>query len=319
MPIHANVLVRILAAGALAAFLVTPAAGHGFAGKRFFPATLATDDPFVADELSLPTLSYRRVPGESGGATTRATDLSVDIARRITDDLGIEVGATYRSLSPAGAERTRGFDNLGVGVKYKFYQDDAREALLSAGIDWDIGGSGARRVNAESFSTVTPAVFFGKGFGDLPEPAQWLRPLAVTGLVGVAIPTRASSRTVGDDGDVEVEVERYPHLLTWGFAFEYSLQYLQANVRDIGLPAPFNRMIGVVELPLQTALDRGGHGTTGTVNPGVIWAGQYAQVGVEAVIPVNHISGSQVGWLVQLHFFLDDLFPQSLGRPLVRQ
>jgi hypothetical protein len=28
---------------------------HGFAGSRFFPATLSTDDPFVADELSLPT------------------------------------------------------------------------------------------------------------------------------------------------------------------------------------------------------------------------------------------------------------------------
>ena len=27
--------------------------GHGFAGARFFPATLSTDDPFVADEFSL--------------------------------------------------------------------------------------------------------------------------------------------------------------------------------------------------------------------------------------------------------------------------
>jgi hypothetical protein len=24
---------------------------HGFAGRRFFPATLSTDDPFVADEI----------------------------------------------------------------------------------------------------------------------------------------------------------------------------------------------------------------------------------------------------------------------------
>ncbi len=34
-----------------------PAAGHGFAGARFFPATLSTDDPSVNDELSLPTIS----------------------------------------------------------------------------------------------------------------------------------------------------------------------------------------------------------------------------------------------------------------------
>jgi hypothetical protein len=35
--------------------LSAPAFAHGFAGNRFFPATLATDDPFVANELSLPT------------------------------------------------------------------------------------------------------------------------------------------------------------------------------------------------------------------------------------------------------------------------
>ena len=30
------------------------ALAHGFAGQRFFPATILTDDPFVADEMSLP-------------------------------------------------------------------------------------------------------------------------------------------------------------------------------------------------------------------------------------------------------------------------
>jgi len=37
-----------------------PAQAHGFARKRFFPATLVIDDPFVADGLSLPTVSYPR-------------------------------------------------------------------------------------------------------------------------------------------------------------------------------------------------------------------------------------------------------------------
>ena len=30
---------------------------HGWAGQRFFPATILTDDPFVADEMSLPQIS----------------------------------------------------------------------------------------------------------------------------------------------------------------------------------------------------------------------------------------------------------------------
>jgi hypothetical protein len=40
-----------------------PAFAHGFAGNRFFPATLATDDPFVASELSLLTFPAIRQPG----------------------------------------------------------------------------------------------------------------------------------------------------------------------------------------------------------------------------------------------------------------
>ena len=54
--------------------------GHGFAGARFFPATLSTDDPFVADELSLPTVSSIVTP-DGGG--TRDTQISSDIALRI--------------------------------------------------------------------------------------------------------------------------------------------------------------------------------------------------------------------------------------------
>jgi len=50
---------RRLAAVAAAAALVpsSEAIAHGFAGDRFFPATILTDDPFVADEMSLPTLT----------------------------------------------------------------------------------------------------------------------------------------------------------------------------------------------------------------------------------------------------------------------
>jgi len=47
------------ALSAVAALLLHPGApgAHGYAGARFFPATILTDDPFVADELSLPTVS----------------------------------------------------------------------------------------------------------------------------------------------------------------------------------------------------------------------------------------------------------------------
>jgi hypothetical protein len=75
-------------------------------------------------------------------------------------------------------------------------------------------------------------------------------------------------------------------------------------------------MIPVVEFAMSTALDRGESGTTGTINPGIIWAGRYAQLAVEAVIPVNGRSGNHTGVIAQFHFFLDDLFPATIGRPL---
>ena len=52
------------------------------------------------------------------------------------------------------------------------------------------------------------------------------------------------------------------------------------------------------------------------MNPGVIWSGRYCQCGVEASVPVNARSGSRVGVLAQVHFYLDDLFPTVFGRPL---
>jgi hypothetical protein len=303
-----------LVLASLGILVAGPAAGHGIAGKRFFPATLATDDPFVADELSLPTIESRKMPASGDEPATRETGFSLDVSKRLTDNLGIGLGATYKVLQPDGGDTQRGFDNLAASVKYKFYQNDERETILSAGIDADIGGSGSKRVGAESFSTLTPGIFFGKGFGDLPDTMQLLRPLAVTGLVGVGIPTRSATTSMADDG--ETSVERHPHTLEWGLAIEYSVPYLQSFVRDVGLREPFNQMIPVVEFAMSTALDRGASGTTGTVNPGLIWAGRYAQVAVEAVIPVNNRSGNRVGWIAQLHFFLDDLFPTTLGKPV---
>ena len=291
--------------------------GHGFAGARFFPATLSTDDPFIADELSLPTISTIRTPDDGG---TRETDISVDIAKRITPDFGIEIGETLSALNPHEGRAVTGFRNLELSGKYQLLENDAHEAIVSLGLGVEVGGSGSRSLGADSFSTWTPGIFFGKGFGDLPEALRFLKPLALTGLAGIAIPTSASTRSVTIDqlsGARSVDVERNPDVLEWGFALEYSVIYLQSQVQDMRLRAPFDRLIPLVEFALETPLNRGAGGqTTGTVNPGIIWAGRYCQFGVEAVVPINERKGNNVGMIAQLHFYLDDLFPHSIGRPL---
>jgi hypothetical protein len=277
--------------------------GHGFAGARFFPATLSTDDPFVADEFSLPTVSSIVTPDNGG---TRDTEISSDIALRITPKWDIEFGESFIMLNPSQGTAVNGFSNLSIGSKYEFFENDEHEAVVSLGLAVDVGGTGNKAVGADSFSTWTPGLFFGKGLGDLPRGLPWLRPLAITGLVGVAIPSSAQT-----DGSAN------PAVLQWGFAVEYSIIYLQEQVRNIGLHAPFDRLIPLVEFSFSDPLDRGQSGLiTGTVNPGVIWSGKFFQVGAEAVIPINSRTGNDVGFIAQLHFYLDDLFPHTIGRPL---
>lgn len=236
--------------------------GHGFAGARFFPATLSTDDPFIADELSLPTITTIRTPDDGG---TRETDISIDFAKRITPKLVVEIGQTFTSLDPHEGGSANGFGNLELGAKYELLESDAHEAIVSAGLDVEIGGTGAAAVGADSFTTWTPWILFGKGFGDLPESVRFLKPLALTGLAGIAIPTSASTRSISFDdvtGARELEVERHPDVLEWGFALEYSIPYLQSQVQDLHLHAPFDRMIPLVEVALETLLDRGAGGET---------------------------------------------------------
>ena len=64
---------------ALALSLATleTAQAHGLIGKRFFPATLATDDPFVSDELSLPTVNWSRT-----GDVPPASELDISVEFR---------------------------------------------------------------------------------------------------------------------------------------------------------------------------------------------------------------------------------------------
>jgi hypothetical protein len=308
-PATLGALVVLVAATASAA----PAFAHGFAGKRFFPATLATDDPFVADELSLPTVSRQRT-GEDPSSSLD-TSASVDFSKRITTAFGIGAGASWLRQEPRGGSRQQGFDNFALNVKYQFFKSDVHETILSVGVDADLGGTGARRVGAESFSTLTPTLFIGRGLGDLPEEFRFMRPFAITGSAGVGVPTRSSSTSLDDDGNPVTE--RHPHVLKLGFALEYSLPYLHAFVKDIGLPGPLRNAIPIVEVALEKPLDRGRGPTTGTVNPGILFPGRTMQFGIEAVVPMNRSSGHRTGVLLQLHFFLDDLFPKSLGKPLI--
>jgi len=278
------------------------ALAHGFAGDRFFPATILTDDPFVADEMSLPTFTLD--PTQSDGS--REFALGTDLSVLITPSWDFTVSTDWAHIRTPGVGTNTGFQGVTTGTQYQLFINAEHEAMALAALDVTWGNTGNLAAGAPGFTTLSPTFDFGKGFGDLPDSLPWLRPFALTGNLSLNFPTQAETNGMPN-----------PNSFFYGFAVEYSIPYLQSEVRDLGLGPPFNRLIPLVEFALTTSLNRGQGGiTTGTVQPGFIWAGQYFQVGAEMIIPTNNLSGHGIGGVVQLHFYLDDLFPNSIGRPL---
>lgn len=296
---------------------LTQVSAHCLVGGRFLPATLAVDDPCVADELSLPTASWFKT-GDTPPANE--TDISVEFSKRITETFGVSVNETWTHLRPPGGPNVTGFRNLESTFKTQFYTNPAHELVMSAGLSVEWGGTGSEALGSDKFSTLKPTYYIGKGFGDLPDQFGWVRAFAVTGQVSYSIP--ANSATIVVDPDTgNTSSSPNPQFINWGGTLQYSMPFLKSSVADLGLPDFLNHLMPIVEVNLQTPVANyagTGLGTTGTVNPGVIWIGSYFQVGAEAILPINRASGTGTGGVVQLHVFLDDIFPDSIGKPLLQ-
>jgi hypothetical protein len=306
---------------AIALVPLSQSVAHEIVGNRFFPATLGIDDPGVNDELSLPTVDSFKT---GDVPPVRQRDISGEFSKRITEDFAISFGSTYTFLGPIDptAAGANGFQNLDTTFKYRVIRNVEHEFVMSVGLSVEWGGTGAANVGAEAFNTYVPNIYFGKGLGDLPDTLSWIRPVAITGQVGYAIPGRNFTTTFGidpDTGNQTVDTEFHPRVLNWGATIQYSMPYLRSAVVDLGLPEFINHLIPLVEATMQTPVANtltSGTMTTGTINPGVIWVGSTFQVAVEALIPINRQSGTNVGVIAQLHLYLDDIDPRGIGKPI---
>jgi hypothetical protein len=314
-------ILRAALAGLAGVFVSLQAGAHEIVGNRFFPATLVTDDPGINDELSFPTVSMFK-NGESPSfpiPSVKQLDISGEYSKRITEAFAISVASTWTHLysGPFGLGAS-GFQNLETLFKHRVYRNPEHEFVVSVGLGIEWGGSGAQDIGAERFTTYTPTLFFGKGFGDLPEAMNWARPFAITGVIGYAIPG-TSSTTIFNPDTGDVDIDFHPRVLNWGGTLQYSMPYLKQSVIDLQLPDFINHLIPIVEASFQTPVANtftSGTVTTGTISPGVLWVGSYFQVGVEAVIPINRQTGTGVGVIAQLHLYLDDIDPHGIGKPI---
>jgi hypothetical protein len=278
-----------LAAAALSISISPAAYAHGFAGNRFFPGAIAVEDPAAADELAAPTASFQ--DGES--------TYQIEWGKRITPHVAIGFESAY-----VDGEGASGWSNLATSLKWQFFTDAQSETMLSFGLEAEWAHTGDSAV-AEETTTVSPALYFGHGFGDA--PGDWLKPFAVTGSLAYEAPIHNHN----DAGDP------IPSALGYGLTLQYSMPYLAAHVHDYGYPDWINQLTPIVEFRLdQPVRNRGDERITGAINPGLIWSGRHIQLGAEAIVPINGDSGHSVGVALQVHFFVDDLFAHSLGRPI---
>jgi hypothetical protein len=273
---------------------------HGFVGDRFFPPTITTDDPFAVDELALPSITLFNTPASDGQPESRTFNAGFEFDKEILPHFAIGVSDDYSTQNGHGGPSAYGWGNVELTAKYQLWQSDIHETIVSIGLTTDIAHSGNVETS-DSFSTLEPTLYLGKGFGDLPDSLSALKPLAITATLGQSFPTSAEASNTFD----------------YGFAIEYSLPYLQSQVRNIGLPHPFRDMIPITEFSFSTTENRDGRGiTTGTINPGILWENQYIQLGAEALIPINHNSAAHVGVVLQMWIYIDDIFPKLFGHPL---
>jgi hypothetical protein len=302
---------QILIFGAVACVLMVFSAtdlarAHGFEGDRFFPPTIQTDDPFATDEFSINASEFNNPSGSDGTPKTREIDVSSEFDKEIFPKFALGVSGTYINLNPHGGPGQDGFDNVSLSAKYQLFENAPHEFILSLGGEIDLGDTGSHALGVDAFSTYTPTLYFGKGLGDLPATLKYLKPFALTGTLGESI----AGQPRNSDGSLNSDALQY------GFALEYSLPYLQQHVEDIGLPKALGNLIPLVEFSATTPVNRGGETTTGTINPGFLYEQPDYQIGVEAVIPMNSHTGPDVGAVISVQIYIDDIFPKIFGRPI---
>ena len=315
-----------LACAVLIATRPAPAAAHAIAGVRVFPVTLTLDDPGVADEASFPTFTAQRSGADGDAGAVHEYTIGAEFDKRITERLGIAINTSYVIQSTDHDKTRAGWQDLVGTVKYQTYVNGPHEFIVSLGVIREFGRTGSVKIGADEYGNTTPTVYFGKGLGDL--PIGLLRPLAITGTAGFSIadkelkasqpPSNPANATPPLTGIAAQQFNNgYSNRWVGGLSLQYSLPYLQSQVRDVGLPDFFGRMIPLVEVAYSSpASSPSNLGTQLVVAPGVIYEGDTFQFGVEALIPANRASGTNVGVIGQFHVFFDDLLPNSLGKPL---
>src|SRR6185437_4250977 len=147
------------------------------------------------------------------------------------------------------------------------------------------------------------------------------RPLAITGELSYTIADKglkAYQVTDPDSGMISTQFNNgNSNAWAGSFSIQYSIPYLQSQVRNVGITGIFANLIPAVEFDWTSpASSPSTQGTTWIAAPGLIYLADWGEIGLEALIPLNKAAGTNVGAVGLVHFFFDDLFPNTIGKPI---
>ena len=314
---------RLAMASSLGVLLALPrfALANADCGARLFPVTLTLDDPGVGDEGSLPTARYQTY-GSSSATPGDVTMVNVNLNKRLTEDfmLGVGGGYTFDKVPPQLGKNQSGWQDLQLLAKWQDCISPQHEFIISLGVIRELGGTGTTTAGADKYGYTAPAVYVGKGFGDLANPA--LRPVAMTAELYHTFSDHSFSlepqpRSMGG---LTTARSNGASANSWfgAFSLQYSLLYMREHMKDVDLPQWAGGLIPLVEIDWTSASGRPTNVQTAwRAAPGVILEGEGYEVAVEAQVPLNRAAGKNVGVIAQLYIFLDDLYPNSwVGQPV---
>lgn len=292
---------------------------HVIVGDRLFPVTMTFDDPGVADEVSIPSFIYQRSGANGGTGPTHEFDLGFEYDKTITYNTALIANYGWDVFHTYGSKTQTGFENLFVTGKWQAYTDPAHEFVVSLGVIQEVGGTGTNHTGADATGATAPTVYFGKGLGDL--PIGFFRPLAITGELSYVIANKGLKAMPVVDATTGLSSLQFndgqSNAWSGGLSIQYSLPYLQQHVKDVGLTGFLGHLIPLIEITYSSPASKPSMvATTWTIAPGVIYMADWYQIGIEALIPANKAAGTNVGVVALFHMFLDDLLPNSLGRPI---
>ena len=273
------------------------AGAHGVVGQRTFIEPFVTEDANPKNEFVIAR------PEWTGLGAAHSLNYGFGLEKRLADYFSITLDSEWKRISPGTPDvpTESGFNNLGITLKYAFFVNPAHEAIASFAVEAE-APTGTQDVDAEKDWAFKTFFLYGKGFGDLPDSLKYLRPFAVQGDFGPEVSTGPGTSTT----------------FAYDFCLQYSIPYLQAAVKDLGIGWPFNDLIGVTEFNFEQGVHGEESGTNKiSTTPGIVYMDRYIEIGLAARVPLSGSARDEFDWGIIgiVDLFIDDLWPATKWQP----